>query len=416
MKRIFKLLFVLILFTLIIKLFIYLFTKQHNIEYVIKNKSNKYTIKESYIKNNNSDLYSFDVTLKKKRFVFAYNHDYNKRKKIITDIKYFKKNNLECIFPIFKDEMTSDIYCNYDGGQVSYSYLKQINNEEIINFEKQLSKKYKLKTLHEDSVPSKIDNITVYKENVKDNLLFIMWNYKGFYIINKNEVLNKRLLKNDHYENNISYLVDNYYVFINTDEESTISYPSFYVYNLKRNTNKNYKFNDELAKNFYFNGVYDKKLYFTDLKLKKQYALKPSSGKIKEIGTKENGFYSVVDNKLKKVETKDYFTDRKVFDNTVNDSVLNKDDNIVTVKKGSNCYYYETKDGSIYKVYNDNYDNPVLLFKFPSISEWKIKDNRIIVVTEKYLYYYDDQYGLLEILENNELIYNYKNICDFVKL
>ena len=415
MKKFLKTLVFLVLFALLIQYLVILFTKKHEVNYVIKNNKYEFNINEKYQKTNDKDIYIFKVSTNKKEYVFSYDYDYNKQDKIITDIKYYKKDNVQCIFPIFKDDRVSDIYCNYKDKQVSYSYLKQINNEEINEFEEKISKKYKVDTFNKSDIATKVDSVIFYKDNIKDNLVFTMWNYRGFVIASKDEIINKKLLKNDHYENNISYLIDNYYVFMNTDKETTINYPSFYVYNLKKNNVKKYKFPNGVSKSFYYNGDYDKKIYYTDLSSKKQYALNPKSGKIKEVGNKTNGFYNVVDNELVKVENKDYFNDNKIFNSKVEVSEI-KSKNVVDIKKDSNNYYYKTKDGSIYKVYGNNYKNPVLLFNFSSISEWKVKDGKMIIVSDKYLYYYDDQYGLLEILENNELIYNYKNICDFVEL
>ena len=41
-------------------------------------------------------------------------------------------DNLSCLFPIYKHGQYSDVYCLYNGEQVSSSYLKQINNHDFL--------------------------------------------------------------------------------------------------------------------------------------------------------------------------------------------------------------------------------------------------------------------------------------------
>ena len=49
------------------------------------------------------------------------------------------------------------------------------------------------------------------------------------------------------------------------------------------------------------------------------------------------------------------------------------------------------------------------------LTEWKVKDEEILVVTDNKLYFYTDDVGLSLIAVNNELRYNHNNICDFWK-
>ena len=46
------------------------------------------------------------------------------------------------------------------------------------------------------------------------------------------------------------------------------------------------------------------------------------------------------------------------------------------------------------------------------ISTWKVVDDTIIFVKGNSLYFYNDEYGLKKVFSNNELKYNYNNICD----
>ena len=82
------------------------------------------------------------------------------------------------------------------------------------------------------------------------------------------------------------------------------------------------------------------------------------------------------------------------------------------IYKSNNTYYFKTKDNMFYKS-NINYpDKATKLFKSGKISTWKVVDDTIIFVSGNSLFFYDENYGVKKVLSNNELKYNYNNICD----
>ena len=78
-------------------------------------------------------------------------------------------------------------------------------------------------------------------------------------------------------------------------------------------------------------------------------------------------------------------------------------------------YYFKTKDGVVYEIINDDFDHPIKLFQFNDLVEWNVKYGVISGISKNTLYTYTNRNGLRPVIVNNELIYNYKNICDFMK-
>ena len=76
-----------------------------------------------------------------------------------------------------------------------------------------------------------------------------------------------------------------------------------------------------------------------------------------------------------------------------------------------NNYYYQN-NGSVYKIVGDNYEYKVLLFKFDDLKELKVLNGNLYFISYDTVYMYNDKIGLKKVIEDRELIYNYKNIFD----
>lgn len=418
MKKLIPILLLLGVAALVFQLFIQFLIKYHDIDYSIATKDNSYLINEKLRISGKKNMYSFKVVdSNENTYIFDFSNDYNRQDRVIKDIKFFDEGDLKCIFPIYKKKKTSDIYCNYDGSQVSYSYLKQIGNEEIEKIVSKLKKdKYEaLSWKKESTVSSDLGTYKVYIGNVPENVYFTMWFYRGFHVVSKEKAFSKEFMNNDHYENDLSFLTGNYYVSINTDMNSGGEYTTFYLYDVVNGGKGRIDLNDHISTNMYFNGQYNGNLYLTDLSSKKQYVLNPDKETFTEIGNTKDGFKSKQGNGLVNVLAKDYLKSNDIWTNVVTNNRLKEMYNASLVKKDGDMYYFLTEEGDFYKTYKIDLKNAVKLFHFDSVSEWNVKDGSILVVSKDSLYYYDDVYGLLKIASSNELVYNFKNICDFVK-
>lgn len=396
------------MFYLVFQFIVNLFIKTHDVDYSIITDDNSYNISEYY----NENGYYFNVSDKyKKKFSFYYNESFNKQEKIISDIKYYKTDDLICIFPIYKKNKTGSLSCVLNNEQVSYSYLKQINNTSVLNIvEKLKSLGYDSDEWNYSEEKKAKDSIYVYNKNIDDNYLYTIWFYKGIYIINNKEVIKKQLLDFDSYENKLSRLVGKYYVTFNTDKKNNYQYYEIMTYNIQDGGKKIIEL-ENVSLNVYINGVYNNKMYFTDTDNKVQYVVDPYESSIKKLDT----FMYYSDGKLETSDKNKFFDSEKIFSEFVsNDKISDKYGN-VEIKKYRDNYYFKTDDGKIYEVVNNNYSSPILLFKFEDLVEWDVKYGVVSGVSKDTLYTYTNNSGLRPVIVNKELIYNYNNIYDFMK-
>ena len=417
MKKLLTILCFLGVIALAFQLIVQFFIVHQDIKYSIATKDNAYLIDEKLDIDGKKNLYSFKVVDKnEKTYYFSFLNDYNRRERVIEDIKFFDEGDLQCIYPIYRNKKTSDVYCNYEGTQVSYSYLKQLGDSSINKIVKTLkSKKYDAVSWKKETVPKEISaSYKFYLKNVPKDTFFTVWFYKGFYILKNGKLAKKEFLNGDQYENNLSLLTGNYYVSINTDMNSGSDYTAFYLYDVVNGGKGRLDLDEHISSNMYINGEYDGKFYYTDLSSKKQFMINPDQESVTEVGNVKDGFKTVQANKLVEVSAKDYLKHKNIWTNDVSNNVLKKKYGAKEVKRDKDRYYFLTEEGALYKVFRNDIEHPILLCTFDEVSEWKVKDSNVMVVYGDTMYYYNDVVGLLPIVVSGELKYNYKNICDFV--
>lgn len=418
MKKLFPIILALAVFALLFQFIVNFFIKEHSVQYSIKTKDNAYFVKEKFKLSEDGSIYDFTILDKDDSFyTFSLNYDFNKQDKIIKNIKYYTTKDLKCIFPVYKREASSDVQCLYKGEQVSYDYLKQIDNYDISLIIKKLKKDGFDSLVWQDKseaiTESENKRIKVYKKNIMKDYIFTMWNYKGIYILKDNKIINKELLDKDQYEAVNSLIVDKYYVVADQSSGSKIMDLSYY--NIKDMGKGVISFDEPISSDSYFNGVYDNKLYITDLDNKKQYMVDVANEKILEVGNRNDGFKGLVGGKLTTVSAKDFLSEKVYFTNRVLNKKITKKYGDVDIRKEGHFYYFKTKTGEVYRSNEENISKPVLLFSFPGISDWKVVGEDILVVAKDTLYFYNPEVGLSPIAINSELNYNFKNICDFWK-
>lgn len=386
-------------------------------EYEIGN----YSVVEKLRINQKEKSYDFIVTNKDKdTFIFDITETSSRKKKIIKDIKSYKENNLKCIYPIYKNKFVTDVRCLYDGKQVSYSYLKQINNKDIDKIIEKVKKdglnnpKWSEKDEKAEWVGTGSRKIKVYQESLIDDYSFLVWRYKGLYVLNSKEMEVYDFLDNDQYDNVYSYLVSNYYVVAVIDSDSG-RIEKIVCFDVEKRETKTIKFKEKTSIKYYFNGVIEDKLYVTDVGSKKQYIIDPKKGKIEVLEAAKEQFISYKNGQKIAVEPNILLEEEVYFGLKVELEELNKIyDDIVEVKEILEYYYFRTEN-AIYRVNKNNLEKAELLFSFDDISEWVVVGKDMLVVVSDKVYFYNDEVGLSLILENSELKYNYKNICTFWK-
>ena len=392
-----KLLVLLIFIILLIPFIRKLFIKEYNIIY----EKNNFIINEIYKYENKE--HKFEINIKNKEYEITYllNEDFNKNNEIIKDIKLYQEKDINCILPIYTKSIENKLYCVKDNKQVSNYYLNK--NKDYNNILKQV-KKYKIKKLESNNKTTKYKNLKIYKNNLKEEDIFTIWDYKGINIIEKNNNKYVKILDYDLYDEIKTIIYDKYFVLFENSHVDGIE--NIYYYDFKKDKLKLYNPEIIISKDFYINGVVNNLIYVTDNKTKKEYTINLIKKEIEQI-SKANEYITYKDNKFISLTKSDYFMEKQIFSNnkTKNKSI-SKEDHI----KENNIYYYIEDNKFIRKIENRNSE---ILFELKNIKDWKIINGKILLISEDILYIYDDNRGLVPIVQSNELNYNYENICDY---
>lgn len=388
-----------IILILIIVLMVFLFNKlkvHHLVKYTInKNMS----IEEEYIKDKKLDYYLFTVSIDNKTFIFDTNNKFNKKKKVLKDIKVYEKDDLVCIYPILIDKTYLDIECSIDNKLYSYESVKdKYNLDELISNNSNYDEnKYKNNT----SNITKEKDITVYKDNIYDNEDIIVYNYKNLIKVKNNSNSNITFSSFDVYKNTLGTLVNNYYLIPKYTSKAEID--TYYLIDIVKGKKEEIKLKDKLSTNVYINGIVDDKLYIFDKSNIIQYEINPKNKKIKKVGDKDSIKY--YNGSWVNYNPYDYVKEEKTFE--IKNSNLKLD--YENVYDGGNCYYFYNSRNEFYKVYKNNLKQPIYLFKYNKFKEINIINNKLYFIDNNTLYRWDN-FGIKTILKRDEFKYNYQNI------
>lgn len=396
MKRKLKMI-ILVLINLIMILFTCKKLKtNHKIKYTVKN----YKITESFYIENKKHTYNFIIKNKKNTYSFTINNNISKRKKIIKDIKIYKKNNLTCIIPIYKTKrVKKNIYCLKNNLQTS-NYLLKDSKE----FQK-IVKENKIKEISTSSKTTKYKEITIYKNNINKNEVFLIWNYKGLYVIKNNNYLYHKILNRDLYDNVMSTTISEYYYLFDNRDVDGIK--DVYYYNIDKDKLKKITLEESINKSAYINGNHKNYIYITDIKSKDEYRLNIKNNKLEKVNKDDTNYLIYKNNKEKRVNKREFFNQNNYFSNY---EIINTSISSEKIREEKDYYYYYENNGFYKQLVNGNKE---LLFIIDSVNDWKIINNNILIINNGIMYRYNEENGLEKILKSNELKYNYLNIYSY---
>lgn len=399
MKKIIKLIIAIFLIILIFELVAYLFKDNHSINYTLKDNNKNFKVNEIY----KNDKYYFKITTKGYKYSFEIDNDFHKKEKIITKLYSFTTNDYYCIYPVIKETQKTNIMCSKDNKSYSYTYLK----ENLKSFIESLQKHgYKSDSWLKGSASSKkIETLTVYQKNIKENTYIYIYKYNGLFSVNKENLKQINIFKNDTYLNHLGTKVDKYYIIPNYDEK--YDYSKLYVINMTNDKVKERDLKQEISKDSYINGIIDDEIYLFDKDELKQYKINKKGKKVKEVGNKKEGvlYYNLGFKTIDAYTMRDKELTFKTFEDYI--SKIEKTTTIKHIVNSKDTYYYQTKDNNVY-YYNTNSKTKVLLFN-KEISDFMLINDTLYFVSEDTLYSYEYQTGLKKLVTYSELSFNSKN-------
>ncbi len=409
MKRILSFTIFLGILILAFQFLVVFFTKEHNIEYSLTKDNETFAIVEKLLESDNEPIYQFQVTWNDKLFLFENKHDYNKQDKIITDIKYFKNDQAQCIYPVYVDdkEDVHDPICNQNGNLYSYTALKS-ENSSIASFQEELLKDgYHLPSWEPSSEQKEYTGLYTYQADIPQNIYVGVWKYQGIESLSQNDEKYTSLLLVDAYQKK-PLLVDNYFVMPNID--TTSEFNSILITDITLFGKSTIELEKGISNNYYFNGVVDGKAYLFDKTNVKQYEINPKEKSIREIGNTEVNAQYYDGNT---------WQDRNIYD-FVNSTILfGKDYHQVEgiknypfkeVVETDNSFYYIDSSNHLYRLYKSNLDNPILLCTAPSLKELRVTNDYVFFISGNTIYFYHDAYGQRPLITYNEFLYNAEGV------
>ncbi len=399
-------------FTLFIGLLILLFqfvmiylSQGHEITYSFQSEDYTYDITETLLVENRKPIYQLAVKSGDNVFLFENHTDYNKQKKVISDIKRFTSGNIECLYPVYKGEIEDvhDPMCVMNHKQYSYTYLSN-QNSSLLAFKDQLMKEgITLSSWKKLDEMSDYNGIALRQASIPDNIFLAVWRYRGIVTFSKEDTHNTSLLSSDQYSSR-GVLQDRYYVVPEYTQNSEFN--NILVTDITLFGSRDIKLSKPISKDCYFNGVVGDNIYLFDRTNLKQYEINIYNNNVREIGNKEINaqYYDGTS-----------WSDRNIYDFTKSKVLFGKDyhkvEGISTydfkeVFETENSYYFLDKENRFYRLYKSHLDNPVLLTSFNSVSEIRMDQDFAFFLVDDTIYYYHEAYGLIPIISYNEFRYN----------
>ena len=424
MRKLLTIIISLGLMALTYQLIVNIFISHKDTTYSLLSGDRSFLIEEKFYKMDGSHYYEYVVKDEKdNKFSFYKKYNFNKQSKVLKDIVTYQDKNVLCYLPIYKDDSTSELNCFIGKGKnkelVDYNYLvnSEYDNDSIVKYYEHLN--YSRDSWNKSKDTKKKYDINnnsiayVYTDNVPDGYVFPIWNYSGLFLIKKSECKKNQYLDKDIYDNKYSVMVGKYYfIFDFTDENDTIN--DLYYVNVEDGGKASLMLPSSLSSKMVVNGIFKNKLYITDLSSKSQFRIDPFMEKIENVGNSDEGFYKIKNGKLVKSDRLEASKDETNYNEVKNVDISNKYD-AISIKKSGNIYYFRTKNNDFYRVNDSSIDSAVKLFHFDKVSDWESKYHGVMVVSGDTMYFYDENIGIRPILQNKELIYNFKNICNFYK-
>ena len=339
-----KLLIFITILLLVFIIFLFFIFKSYN--YTVTYNINDIKIEEEY--NKKDKYYTFLITKNKITYPFLIRSKYLRHRKLINDILVKENDNEVCLYPQSK---RIDFYpiCSNDKDIVAYNLA---NNKDI---------DYTFKGVNKNIF--EYEKIKSYNIN---NANYLIYNYKGFYFINKDNKFNIELFNKDNYNINLYYIYKDYVIIPDYNDDHYFKR----LYAVNNNTGKVITIDSEydISYDSIFLGDYKKKIYLLDKKERKEYVILFNKKKVEETEFKNikngklvNESYSKIVNNYKGITNKNIFKYEvinnklykvidnikiKLSDNYVDKIISNKEEVIYYLVK-ENLYMYSEDTGEV---------------------------------------------------------------------
>lgn len=339
---------------------IFLFkSKNYHQEY----KINDINVKESYNKKTKS--YYFEFLYKNINIDYLIETKYQTKRKLISDIEVIEDRNNFCLN--IKSDFIIKPLCSENGEIIHYSLVND-------NLKAKLSKSL----FSESNQISEYQGIKIFNNNYN----YLIWNYNGFYYLNKNENKKIELLNKEIYKVNLIEYTKDYLIIADYNNEYTFN--KFYIIDFKNGNKKTIDINYDIYFDSYFPGYNKNKAYIIDNKEARMYELDAKKGKF--------------------TKTKSKILKKGTWENVSIKSLINKK----TKFEYSSNYIYELKENTLTLKYQNKNIKHKIAEDVTSII--KIANQDIFYLKKDSLYHFNETTGEELLLKCFEWNFNYENI------
>lgn len=326
--------FQIVLALVFVLFFIFLFSaKNYTKEYTV----NDIKVKETFNKDKKSYYFTFvynDITLD-----YLVKSGYKQHRGFIDNIEVIEDDDNFCLIPkSSKFEIKPLCYQN-----------KTITHYTHIN--KTLKEKLKLTTKTNKKI-STFNDIEIYNNDHN----YLIWNYDGFYYLNKDENKKIDILNKELYTISLIGYTEDYLVI--ADYDSNYTFNKFYTIDFKNGNLKKYDLDRSIYFDSYFIGYEKNKIYIVDNKESLMYEFNAKNGKLEKISSKylnQGNWENIAIKKL--VNKKQEFTYITNYNYTLEDKTIYlnyKDQDIKTLVANDVTALVRVKDQDIYYLKNDS--------------------------------------------------------------
>lgn len=356
---------IIFIFILIIAFAIFLFLMFKSYNYEKKYTVFKYQIVEKYNKNNK--YYNFYISYNKLTFPYIIKSDYFRKKELIIDIEEFTNDNETCILPK-SNKLLFYPLCT-DGKE---TYMLNLSNIENMSYN------------YEDVsvINEEYNNIKI---NTLADLSFLLFNYRGFYILNSNGYNKINIFDKDIYSMNLVFQDNN--MLIIPDYNKDHYFNKFYFINILNGKIKEINTDYDISFDSEFLGSYKNNIYLLDKKEKKEYKINIKKRKVDLVDFQilENG--KMIQKTFKEIVNKNLnFLNENIINYVIEDDYLYmviqninikiSDKKVSKIIKNDNDTVYYLENDSLY-MFNNKYGEILLLSNF----EWNFNNTNMIFLS-----------------------------------
>jgi len=411
MKKLFVAMLYLFVLFIITQMVVLYFRDEHVVDYKLESDEQVFSINENYVADGSKSHYYFEITVNDEKFYLQTYANFYRAQNIIRDIKYKQTEKMSCLLPIFINErIVTDIICHYEDRVYNYTEVWGKDTEIDDYFWESFA--YDEEQFADETTNILTDDyISIYLDHVLEKHFLYLNNYRGIDTINKNNLrryVNVSLFEKDVYNMNLKYLVDEYLVV--ADYNQDIEFDQFRIVNIKNNNVEDVDLGENVSFNSYIQGRKNKSLYIYDRDEQVQYEFDVNTQRFEKIGSAELGVRVFEDGEWLELTVNDLLVEDRYF----RDQPMEKENEYIKVASvlGENGFiYYFLQENSTYHVYRALARQPDYKKYLFSTENDNMRFVRDFVYFQdgNFIRYYSDQTGIKTIAENQEFSFN-KNL------